>query len=59
MTKRAIYIPRDDEIYSRYCAGEKRKKIAADYGITESGVKQVLARVRKVRGIKKVIGVRA
>ncbi len=59
MSKRKIFLDRDEELYARFCAGEKQKELAVVYSLTESGVKQAVARMRKLKGIEKKKGVRA
>ena len=42
-----FYAERNAEILRRIESGEKRKVIAREYGLTDSGIKQILAKVRK------------
>lgn len=47
MSKRKIFRDRDEIIYARFMAGKRQKAIGLDYELTESGVKQAVARVRR------------
>ena len=42
-----FYAKRNAEIYAKKCAGARYKTLAIEYDLTESGIKQILAKVRK------------
>jgi len=41
------YAKRNAEIYAKKCAKIRIKNLAIEYDLTESGIKQILAKVRK------------
>ena len=42
-----FYAKRNAEIYEKFCKKVRRKTLAIEYDLTESGIKQILAKVRK------------